>query len=187
MGLKLDRWTTAGSAALVLAVLLACKKSEDKAPEPVASAAPPASAAPEPVKEPEDAGAKEEKAEAEIKRYADKEKEEEGKVKVLVDKLDVFAEADDKGKPIATLEKDTEVELKASYETYYLIEFAAMPGKPHTGWVNATDKGVVSSQTEAATVPKKKVKPKAKEDKEEDKAAEKRRRRRRKKKSEKEE
>jgi hypothetical protein len=138
MGLKVERFTAVGAAALVLAALLACKKDEQQEPEPAASAsaaaAPAASvsaaAAQEAGAEVTDAG-----ADASVKRYGDKELFAGGTVKVVVAKLPVYADVDVNSEKLATVVGGTYVNLKARYQDFYLIKYPSEPGKLSLGWI----------------------------------------------------
>ena len=127
---KLDRWTTAGAAVLIVGALLACKKKEEE-PEPVASA----TAAPEPVKEePKEAEAPKD----ELKRYGDKEINESGTVKVTVFNTKVYKEADESTSFVATLSPGTLVNRKARYgNTWMLVDYPSGVGELSPGWVLA--------------------------------------------------
>ena len=127
---KLDRWTTAGAAVLIVGALLACKKKEEE-PEPVASA----TAVPEPVKEePKEAEAPKD----ELKRYGDKEINESGTVKVTVFNTKVYKEADESTSFVATLSPGTLVNRKARYgNTWMLVDYPSGVGELSPGWVLA--------------------------------------------------
>jgi len=177
MGAKLDRWMVFGSAALLVGALLACKKDKeaepeaeaDKAAEEPAKAeeekpaeAPKAEAEPEaePAAAADDAGADDaspDAGEVEIKRYADQEQPATGKAKVIADKLAVYPEADSTKEKVVELDKDTVVQLKASYQEYYLIEYedeaeTDESKKNKLGWVPKADsvKKVVARAAPAA-------------------------------------
>jgi hypothetical protein len=150
-----DNWMTACTAAAVVAALLACKKTEDKAPEPLTSAAPEASVAAAPTETASAAPSASASAAAavEVKRYGDQEKLETGTVKVKVDTLDVYPEADESTEKLTTLPKDTEVKLKASYKEFYLIEYPSDAGEPPLGWISSKDtvvRNVVAPRPTAA-------------------------------------
>jgi hypothetical protein len=133
---RLERWMTVGSAALVLAALLACKK-KDEAPAPVASASaePVASAAPSAAAV--DAG-------ADVKRYGVQEVVEGGTVKIIGDHVPVYAEASTAAPRKTDLVRGTLVNLKASYQGYMLIEYPSGPAELSLGWV--VSKGNLSEE-----------------------------------------
>jgi hypothetical protein len=161
MGRMSDKWMSACSAAVVVAALLACKKTEDKAPEPLTSASPEPSAPAPPAETASAAAAPSASASAaaavEVKRYGDEEKTESGTVKVKVATLDVYPEADEKTEKLTTLSKDTEVTLKASYGEFYLIEYPSDAGEPPLGWISSKDtvarKAATPRPTAAPTPP----------------------------------
>ena len=138
---KLDQWTTALTAVLLVGALLACKKKEADTTAPTASAsaatalptAPAASApvAPEATAAVAEVGAKL----GEVKRYPDKEKAQTGAARILQDGVKVFDEADDKTADVATLDKDLLVFRLASIPDYELVEFPSGVGKVSPGWV----------------------------------------------------
>ncbi len=168
---KLDRWTTALSALLLVSALLACKK---KAPETTAPSAAPVAAAPAAPATPEpaapaapaapsavalgDVGAKL----GEVKRYTDKEKAETGTARILENAVKVFDEADDKTAEVATLDKDLLVFRLASIPGWELVEFPSGVGKVSPGWVLAkfidvktaasVDRAAVATQAKQAVV-----------------------------------
>ncbi len=143
MGRMSEKWMSACCAAVVVTALLACKKTEDKAPEPLTSAAPEPSVAAAPTETASAAPAPSTSASAdaavEVKRYGDEEKTESGTVKVKVDTLDVYPEADESTEKLTTLSKDTAVKLKASYGEFYLIEYPSDAGEPPLGWISSRD------------------------------------------------
>jgi hypothetical protein len=152
-----DNWMSACTAAAVVAALLACKKTEDKAPEPLTSAAPEASVAAAPTETasaaPTPSASASAAAAVEVKRYGDQEKPETGTVKVKVDTLDVYPEADESTEKLTTLTKDTAVKLKASYAEFYLIEYPSDAGEPPLGWISSKDtvvRNVVAPRPTAA-------------------------------------
>jgi len=165
---KLDPWTTALSAVLIVGVLLACKKKTEPAPTPAReAAATTAAAAPTPpavtasattVAVAEAASPKL----GDVKRYPDKEKTETGAVKILENEVKVFNEADDKTADVATLDKDLFVFRLASIPDWELVEFPSGIGKVSPGWVPAkfidkkveakVERGTVATQAKQAKV-----------------------------------
>ncbi len=131
MGPKLDRWTAAVSAVMVMGALLACKKKEEP-PPPVATEAPP----PEPPKEEEPK--KEEPKKEEVKRYPDKEQTDSGTVRVLINNLRVYDDADENGTLLTTLNRGTLVNRKARMGNWLLIDYPSGVGELSPGWVMAT-------------------------------------------------
>lgn len=123
------RASTAIAAAGLLVALLACKK-EEEAPPPVETA----TAAPEPTPSAEPVA---EKKDDEVKRYPDKETAESGTVRVLLDNLRVYKEADTTTDFIATLNRGTLVNLKARYGNYLLIEYPSGVKQLSPGWILA--------------------------------------------------
>lgn len=174
---KLDQWTTALTAVLLVGALLACKK---KAPDDaaaaaasasaaaasasaaaaaaVASAATVASAVPDATAPAAEAGAKL----GDVKRYPDKEKAQTGAARILQDDVKVFDEADEKTAEVATLNKDLLVFRLASVPDYELVEFPSGVGKVSPGWVlskfvdvksdASVQRDAVASQTKTAVV-----------------------------------
>lgn len=128
MGPKLDKWTATATAALLVGALLACKKEEP--PPPATTAAP----APEP---PPEEPKKEEpkKKKDEVKRYPDKEIDESGTVRVIVNHLKVFPEADATVDHIATLSFGTLVNRKARMGDWMLIDYPSGVAELSPGWV----------------------------------------------------
>ncbi len=124
------RASTAIAAAGLIFALLACKK-EEEAP-PAASAT--ASAEPEAPKEEPKA---EEKKDDEVERYGDKETTMSGTVRVLLNNLRVYKKADTTTDFVATLNRGTLVNLKASYGNYLLIEYPSGYKQLSPGWVQA--------------------------------------------------
>jgi hypothetical protein len=129
MGAKLDRWTAAAAAALIVGALLACKKEEPPPPAPA-----PAPAPEPPKEEPK----KEEPKKDKVKRYPDKETDESGTVRVLIHNLRVYPEADDTVEHIATLNKGTLVNRKARMGNWLLIDYPSGVAELSPGWVRAT-------------------------------------------------
>ena len=129
MGPKLDKWTAVTTAALVVGALLACKKEEP--PPPATTAAP----APEPPKE---EPKKEEPKKETVKRYPDKEINDSGTVRVLINNLRVYNEADDTTDHVATLNKGTLVNRKARMGNWLLIDYPTGVAELSPGWVRAT-------------------------------------------------
>ena len=146
---KLDQWTTALTAVLLVGALLACKKKEADTSAPTAGAsaatlaatAPAASAPVAP--EATAVGAKL----GEVKRYPDKEKAQTGAARILQDGVKVFDEADDKTADVATLDKDLLVFRLASIPDYELVEFPSGVGKVSPGWVLSKFVDVKSAAT----------------------------------------
>lgn len=150
MVVKPDRWIVVGAAALLLLALLACKKEEKATSEPTeeATEAPaeeakaeeaPHAAEAEAAEPTEDAGAMPadtDAGEVEIKRYGANEKLETGKAKVTAQLLMVYPEADATKEKVTELKRDTTVELKASYEDFYLIEYTDEGNEEKLGWVS---------------------------------------------------
>ena len=136
---QLDKWTTGLSAALVIATLLACKKKKDE-PAPAAKEPPATSvAAPAPAPAP---SASEPAASApklgDVKRFAGKEKEATGAVRVLENDVKVFNEPDEKAPEVATLSKDLFVfRLATLDDKWVLAEFPSGVGKVSPGWIEA--------------------------------------------------
>ncbi|HKY37696.1 MAG TPA: hypothetical protein VJN18_17260 [Polyangiaceae bacterium] len=164
---RLDQWTTALCALLILGALLACKKKtpETTAPGAESAAAPVATppapattAAAAPTPTAEEAGAKL----GDVKRYPDKEKPQTGAVKILENGVKVFNEADDKTTDVATLDKDLLVFRLASIPDWELVEFPSGVGKVSPGWVLAkfldakadakVERQAVASQAKQAVV-----------------------------------
>jgi hypothetical protein len=127
MGSKLDRWTGAACAALIVGALLACKKKEEP-PPPVAT-----TPAPEPPKE--EPKKEEPKKKEKVKRYPDKEMEESGTVRVIVHHLKVYEDTDESGDHIATLSYGTLVNRKARVGNWMLIDWPSGVGELSPGWV----------------------------------------------------
>ncbi|MCA9627813.1 MAG: hypothetical protein KC766_09110 [Myxococcales bacterium] len=124
------RASTAIAAAGLIFALLACKKEEEAPPEPSATA----SAEPEaPKEEPK----VEEKKEDEVERYGDKETKMSGTVRVLLNNLRVYKKADTTTEFVATLNRGTLVNLKASYGNYLLIEYPSGYKQLSPGWIQA--------------------------------------------------
>jgi len=155
---KLDQWTTALTAVLLVGALLACKKKETDSTAPtasVASAAPATPASAALIAPAADATAQAPAVGAklgEVKRYADKEKPQTGAARVLEDGVKVYDEADDKTADVATLDKDLLVFRLASIPDWELVEFPSGVGKVSPGWVLAKSvdtKSVASVQRDA--------------------------------------
>lgn len=141
---RLDQWTTALSAILIVGALLACKK---KIPATTTPSAEPV-AAPAPVATPPAAAATTAAATAaaaqpgtpklgDVKRYPDREKPQTGAVKILENGVKVFNDTDDKTPEVATLDKDLLVFRLASVPDWELVEFPSGVGKVSPGWVPA--------------------------------------------------
>jgi hypothetical protein len=163
---RLDQWTTALSALLIVGALLACKKKTPEAvpsAEPVAATpapTPPAVTAPAaPTTPPADAAAPKL---GDVKRYPDKEKAQTGAVRILENDVKVFNEADDKTSDVASLDKDLLVFRLASLPDWELVEFPSGVGKVSPGWVLAkfvdakadakVEREAVASQAKQAVV-----------------------------------
>jgi hypothetical protein len=110
---------TAWAPGLLLLALLACKKSRDQAPAPLASraASAPVATAQNPQPPPGDAGP------PPIERYGTEEQGAKGKAYVVVDELPVYPKADAKAEPLTKLPRDTPIERKARRQTFTLIEY----------------------------------------------------------------
>jgi hypothetical protein len=140
---KIDQFTTALCAMLVVGALLACKKrvpvgaipsATSAAAEPALTApAAPTAAAAASATAVADAAAKL----GEVKRYADKEKAQTGAARILQDDVKVFNEADDKTADVASLDKGLLVFRLASLPDWELVEFPSGVGKVSPGWVQA--------------------------------------------------
>jgi hypothetical protein len=126
MGLKLDRWTGVACAALIVGALLACKKKEEP-PPPVAT-----EPAPEP---PPEEPKQEEPKKEKVKRYGSRETEESGTVRVIVNHLKVYDEADETTGHVATLAYGTLVNRKARMGNWMLIDYPTGVGELSPGWV----------------------------------------------------
>jgi hypothetical protein len=164
---RLDQWTTALSALLIVGALLACKK---KTPPSTTPSAEPVAAAPTPVATPSPSPVAAPSAIADalgpklgdVKRYPDKEKAQTGAVRTLEDGVKVFNEADDKTSDVATLDKDLLVFRLASIPDWELVEFPSGVGKVSPGWVLAkfldaksepkVEREAVASQAKQAVV-----------------------------------
>lgn len=158
---RLDQWTTALSALLIVAALLACKK---KTPPTIPSAEPLAAtppAPPPPAPAPPSVEAAGPKL-GDVKRYPDKEKAQTGAARILEDGVKVFNEADDKTSDVATLDKDLLVFRLANIPDWELVEFPSGVGKVSPGWVQAkfldakadskVEREAVASQAKQAVV-----------------------------------
>lgn len=139
---RIDQFTTALCAMLVVGALLACKKrvpvpgipsAASAVAEPAPTPAVPATAAPASAVAAADAAAKL----GEVKRYADKEKTQTGAARILQDDVKVFNEADEKTADVATLPKGLLVFRLASLPDWELVEFPSGVGKVSPGWVQA--------------------------------------------------
>jgi len=125
---RIDGTTAVLGITLLVGSLLACKKSQDQAPQPIASATQSAPSAPPPVV---DAGP------PPLQRYGTEEKEAKGKARVVVDELAVYPKADIQAESLAKLVKETEVERKARYQNFTLVEYpdSTKPNEHLLGWV----------------------------------------------------
>jgi hypothetical protein len=137
---KIDPFTTALCAMLVVGALLACKKRTPVGaiPSAASAAAEPAvtPALPAVVPPPASAATADLKL-GDVKRYADKEKAQTGAARILQDGVKVFNEADDKTAEVATLDKGLLVFRLASIPDWELVEFPSGVGKVSPGWVQA--------------------------------------------------
>jgi hypothetical protein len=150
---KLDQWTSALTAVLLVGALLACKKKAPDTTAPTGSVtalpttAPPTAASVPAPTTPEaaiaDVGAKL----GDVKRYPDKEKAQTGTARILADGVKVFDEADDKTADVATLDKDLLVFRLASIPDWELVEFPSGVGKVSPGWVPAKSLDIKSDAT----------------------------------------
>jgi hypothetical protein len=147
------RFTAGLSLALVLSVLLACKKKPDADAAASASAAPPAApstAAPAPTPTPTPAPAAEAPKLGDVKRYGvDKEVKLDGSgVRVTADEIKVFNEGDTKTPEVATLPKGLLVFRLVKMDTFTLVEFPSGVGQFSQGWVETAG---LSDQAEKVT------------------------------------
>jgi hypothetical protein len=133
------RFTAAVSLALVLSVLLACKKKPGDDAAASASTAAPAPPPPAPAPSPTPAPTPAATAPklGDVKRYGvDKEvKLDDAGVRVVADEAKVFNEADTKTPEVATLPKDLLVFRLVKMETFTLVEFPSGIGQFSQGWV----------------------------------------------------
>jgi hypothetical protein len=139
---KLDQWTTALTAFLLVGALLACKKKAPDTTAPTASVAAAPSTAPAatsaaPTPDASAAAADLGAKLGDVKRYPDKEKAQTGAARILEDGVKVYDEADDKTADVATLDKDLLVFRLASIPDWELVEFPSGVGKVSPGWVPA--------------------------------------------------
>lgn len=161
---RLDQWTTALSALLIVGALLACKKKTPPTTMPSAeplAATPPVAPPPAPVPVAPSVGAAGLKL-GDVKRYPDKEKTQTGAARILEDGVKVFNEADDKTSDVATLDKDLLVFRLANIPEWELVEFPSGIGKVSPGWVQAkfvdtkadskVERDAVASQAKQAEV-----------------------------------
>jgi hypothetical protein len=121
---KLDRWTTALTATLVLGALLACKKKKEPEAAPANSAPVPVASVVPTAEPPKDA----------VKRYGGNELAETGTVRVKAI-AKVFREADAKTEAIISLSPGTLVNRKARMTTFTLIEYPTGVGELSPGWI----------------------------------------------------
>lgn len=124
------RASTAIAAAGLIFALLACKKEEEAPAETSATAS--AEPAPAPSAE-----TKPEEKKDEVERYGDKEVKMSGTVRVLLNNLRVYNKADTTTDFVATLNRGTLVNLKASYGNFLLIEYPSGYKQLSPGWVQA--------------------------------------------------
>jgi hypothetical protein len=137
---KIDQFTTALCAMLVVGALLACKKrvpvgaipSASAVAEPAATPTTPVATAPAVVATADTAAKL-----GEVKRYTDKEKAQTGAARILQDDVKVFNEADEKTADVASLDKGLLVFRLASIPDWELVEFPSGVGKVSPGWVQA--------------------------------------------------
>jgi hypothetical protein len=150
------RFTAGLSAALVLSVLLACKKKPDADAAASASAAAAAPApstaapAPAPVPAPTPAATGDAPKLGDVKRYGvDKESKLDGSgVRVTADEVKVFNEGDTKTAEVATLPKNLLVFRLVKMDTFTLVEFPSGIGQFSQGWVETS---ALSDQPEKVT------------------------------------
>jgi hypothetical protein len=144
------RFTAGLSLALVLSVLLACKKKPGADAAASASAAPPAptTAAPAPTPAPTPAATAPKLGD--VKRYGvDKEEKLDGAgVRVSADEAKVFNEGDTKTPEVATLPKGLLVFRLVKMESFTLVEFPSGIGQFSQGWVETA---TLSDQAEKVT------------------------------------
>jgi hypothetical protein len=133
------RFTAGLSMALVLSVLMACKKKPGADAAASASAEPPAptTAAPAPTPTPAPTPAATAPKLGDVKRYGvDKEEKLDGAgVRVSADEAKVFNEGDTKTPEVATLPKGLLVFRLVKMETFTLVEFPSGIGQFSQGWV----------------------------------------------------
>jgi hypothetical protein len=149
---KLDQWTTALTAVLLVGALLACKKKTTDTTAPTASATTATTTTAAPLVAPPTPEATAAVAEVgaklgDVKRYPDKEKAQTGAARILQDGVKVFDEADDKTADVATLDKDLLVFRLASIPDWELVEFPSGVGKVSPGWVPAKSLDIKSDST----------------------------------------
>jgi hypothetical protein len=148
------RFTAGLSMALVLSVLLACKKKPDAdAAASASGAAPPAApttAAPAPTPSPAPTPAADAPKLGDVKRYGvDKEQKlDDAGVRVSADELKVFNEGDTKTPEVATLPKGLLVFRLVKMDTFTLVEFPSGIGQFSQGWVETAG---LSDQAEKVT------------------------------------
>jgi hypothetical protein len=140
------------STALVLSVLLACKKKPDTDAAASASAAAPtpSAAVPAPPPTPAPTPATTAPKLGDVKRYGvDKEvKLDDAGVRVSADEAKVFNEGDTKTPEVATLPKGLLVFRLVKMETFTLVEFPSGIGQFSQGWVETA---ALSDQAEKVT------------------------------------
>lgn len=167
---RMQRLTAIVSTGLMVGALLACKKKPEAAPEasatppaPVAPATTPATPTPAPTPEaatPPPAGTPKL---GDVKRYGvEKEsKLDEAGVRVALDEVKVFNEADTTTPEVATLPKGLLVFRLVKMDDFQLVEFPSGIGQFSKGWVESkglTDKpekvtrDAVLSEKKTATV-----------------------------------
>jgi hypothetical protein len=146
------RFTAALSTALVLSVLLACKKKPDTDAAASASAAAPgpSAAAPTPPPAPSPAPTAAAPKLGDVKRYGvDKEvKLDDAGVRVSADEAKVFNEADTKTPEVATLPKGLLVFRLVKMDAFTLVEFPSGIGQFSQAWVETA---ALSDQAEKVT------------------------------------
>jgi hypothetical protein len=133
------RFTAGLSMALVLSVLLACKKKPgaDAAASASVPPAPTTAAPPAPTPTPAPTPAATAPKLGDVKRYGvDKEEKLDGAgVRVAADEAKVFNEGDTKTPEVATLPKGLLVFRLVKMETFTLVEFPSGIGQFSQGWV----------------------------------------------------
>lgn len=145
---RMDQFTTALCAMLVVAALLACKKRTPTGAAASASAAAETAAIPTPpAVTPPSVAADASPKLGEVKRYADEEKAQTGAARILENGAKIFNEADDKTAEVATLDKGLLVFRLASLPDWELVEFPSGVGKVSPGWVQAK---FVDTKTDAS-------------------------------------
>jgi len=133
--------TTTLALALLAGSLLACKmfkKGEEEAlPEVPSAVVPPAASEADAPPQPEAPAPTTALKLGDVKRFADKEKQAEGVVKVLEADAKVFNEPDVNAQHVAELNKDIFVSRLATLDDFVLVEFPSGVGELSPGWVQA--------------------------------------------------